>query len=108
MPPILLLLSLFSPLALAVTHAAPQENKEDTCRQAFQHWMLNQQQVFSDRKASKQDRRQAERAIDLVRAEYEKGESFCQSRALAKQSNGADPRFKPRRGEIHDFIPDQG
>ncbi|MGY4012952.1 hypothetical protein [Aeromonas molluscorum] len=108
MPRILLLLSLLSPFAQAVTHGAPQNNNEDECRQAFQHWMLDQQQLFSNRKASKQDRRQAERAIDLVRAEYEKGESFCQSMDLAKQSNGTDPRFKPRRGEVHDFIPDQG
>ncbi|MFG0832584.1 hypothetical protein ACEUC3_14035 [Aeromonas bivalvium] len=104
MPRLLLLTLLLSPL----THAASPPPREDQCRQAFLQWMLDQQQVFSDRKASKQDRRQAERAIDLVRAEYEKEESFCQSMALARQKLGADPRFKPRRGEIHDFTPDQG
>ncbi|MGY3904140.1 hypothetical protein ACW5XF_16940 [Aeromonas lusitana] len=93
---LLFLILLFSTLpARAATEAE--------CQQAFVEWMLSQQQQFSDRKASKMVRRNAERAIDQARGEYAKQESFCQAMALVSRDQTADPRFKPRTGEIHDF-----
>lgn len=92
----LLLILLFSTLpARAAT--------EFECQQAFTDWMLSQQQHFSDRKASKMVRRNAERAIDQVREEYAKEESFCQAMAWVEADKKRDPSFKPRTGEIHDF-----
>ncbi|XAG70105.1 hypothetical protein MRM75_03655 [bacterium 19CA06SA08-2] len=83
------------------THAA----SESQCRQAFTDWMLTQHQQFSDRNASKMERRQAERAIDQMRDEFAKQESFCQAMEWATHHQDQDPRFNPRPGEIHDFTP---
>lgn len=80
-----------------------QAATETECQQAFTEWMLHQQQAFSDRKANKMVRRNAERAIDQVRDEYAKQESFCQAMAWVKEDERRDPSFKPRSGEIHDF-----
>ncbi|MGL5815142.1 MAG: hypothetical protein ACRCYW_17715 [Aeromonas sp.] len=89
-------------LALLCTLPA-QAATEAECQQAFTDWMLSQQQAFSDRKASKMVRRNAERAIDQVRDEYAKQESFCQAMAWVEADKKKDPSFKPRSGEIHDF-----
>ncbi|MGY6040403.1 hypothetical protein [Aeromonas sp. AE23HZ002T15] len=89
-------------LALFCTLPA-QAATEAECQQAFTDWMLSQQQAFSDRKASKMVRRNAERAIDQVRDEYAKQESFCQAMAWVEADKKKDPSFKPRSGEIHDF-----
>ena len=94
----LLLLALFSALPAKATN-------ETECRQAFLEWMLSQQKQFSDRKASKMERRNAERAIDQARDEFAKQESFCQAMAWVSRDQSQDPRFKPRTGEIHDFTP---
>ncbi|WP_043757897.1 hypothetical protein [Aeromonas taiwanensis] len=94
----LLLITLFAVLpAKAAT--------ETECQQAFLEWMLDQQKQFSDRKASKMERRNAERAIDQAREAFAKQESFCQAMAWVADEQGEDPRFKPRSGEIHDFVP---
>ena len=82
-----------------------QAASESQCRQAFIDWMLAQQKQFSDRKASKMERRSAERAIDQARDEFAKQESFCQAMAWVSRDQGRDPRFQPRTGEIHDFTP---
>ncbi|KMK90136.1 hypothetical protein ACEUDH_18400 [Aeromonas dhakensis] len=82
-----------------------QAASETQCRQAFTEWMLAQQQQFSDRKASKMERRSAERAIDQVRSEFSKWESFCQAMEWVEHNRDQDPRFTPRLGEIHDFTP---
>lgn len=95
MRPLFLLTLLYSLPAQAAT--------ETECQQAFTEWMLHQQQAFSDRKANKMVRRNAERAIDQVRDEYAKQESFCQAMAWVKEDERRDPSFKPRSGEIHDF-----
>lgn len=92
----LLLILLFSTLPI-------QAATESECQLAFTEWMLAQQQQFSDRKASKMARRNAERAIDQVRDEFAKQESFCQAMAWVARNQSQDPRFKPRTGEIHDF-----
>ncbi|MGY3894620.1 hypothetical protein [Aeromonas enterica] len=78
---------------------------ESQCRQAFTDWMLAQQKQFSDRKASKMERRSAERAIDQVRDEFARQESFCQAMEWVEHNRDQDPRFTPRSGEIHDFAP---
>ncbi|MBV7600128.1 hypothetical protein [Aeromonas sp. sia0103] len=91
-------------LLIALCGALPvQAANEAECRQAFTEWMLDQQQQFSDRKASKMARRKAERAIDQVREEFAKRESFCQAMAWVARDQDRDPRFNPRAGEIHDF-----
>ncbi|MFB2865164.1 hypothetical protein [Aeromonas sp. MdU4] len=78
---------------------------ESHCQQAFVDWMLHHQQQFSDRKADKMSRRQAERAIDLARQEYEKAGSFCQALQQIEEARDRDPRLAPREGEIHNFQP---
>lgn len=93
-------------LLLALFSALPAKAANETeCRQAFLEWMLSQQKQFSDRKASKMERRNAERAIDQARDEFAKQESFCQAMAWVSRDQGRDPRFQPRTGEIHDFTP---
>ncbi|MCH7373051.1 MULTISPECIES: hypothetical protein [Aeromonas] len=78
---------------------------EAECQRAFVEWMLDQQQQFSDRKASKMTRRNAERTIDQARDEFAKQESFCQTMAWVAGEQRQDLRFKPREGEVHDFTP---
>ena len=78
---------------------------ESRCQQEFVEWMLHQQQLFSNRKADKMERRRAERAIDLARQDYEKQASFCKTMQLVRDYQDKDPRLKPRAGEIHDFMP---
>ncbi|MGY3859607.1 hypothetical protein [Aeromonas intestinalis] len=90
-------------LTLLLSTLPVQAATETECQQAFTDWMLSQQQAFSDRKASKMVRRNAERAIDQVRTEYAKEESFCQAMAWVEADKTRDPSFKPRSGEIHDF-----
>jgi hypothetical protein len=51
------------------------------------------------------ERRSAERAIDQVRDELARQESFCQAMEWVKHNRDQDPRFTPRTGEIHDFAP---
>ena len=93
-------------LLLALFSALPAKAANETeCRQAFLEWMLSQQKQFSDRKASKMERRSAERAIDQVRSEFSKRESFCQAMEWVEHNRDQDPRFTPRIGEIHDFTP---
>ena len=93
-------------LLLALFSALPAKAANETeCRQAFLEWMLSQQKQFSDRKASKMERRNAERAIDQARDAFAKQESFCQAMAWVASAEDNDPRFKPRTGEIHDFTP---
>ena len=93
-------------LLIALFVALPAKAADETeCRQAFLEWMLSQQKQFSDRKASKMERRNAERAIDQAREAFAKQESFCQAMAWVADEQGEDPRFKPRSGEIHDFVP---
>jgi len=93
-------------LMIALLAALPvQAASEAQCRQAFTEWMLAQHKQFSDRKASKMERRNAERAIDQARDAFAKQESFCQAMAWVDGDTGRDPRFKPRTGEIHDFTP---
>ena len=93
-------------LLLALFSALPAKAANETeCRQAFLEWMLSQQKQFSDRKASKMERRNAERAIDQMRDEFAKQESFCQAMEWATHHQDQDPRFNPRPGEIHDFTP---
>ncbi len=93
-------------LLLALLFALPAKAADESqCRQAFLEWMLSQQKQFSDRKASKMERRNAERAIDQARDEFAKQESFCQAMAWVSRDQGRDPRFQPRTGEIHDFTP---
>ncbi|ATL98562.1 hypothetical protein MM182_19785 [Aeromonas sp. MR19] len=91
-------------IALLMTLPA-QAASEAQCRQAFTDWMLAQQKQFSDRKASKMERRSAERAIDQVRDEFARQESFCQAMEWVEHNQDQDPRFTPRSGEIHDFAP---
>lgn len=91
-------------IALLMTLPA-QAASEAQCRQAFTDWMLAQQKQFSDRKASKMERRSAERAIDQVRDEFARQESFCQAMEWVEHNRDQDPRFTPRSGEIHDFAP---
>ncbi|MBA8782446.1 MULTISPECIES: hypothetical protein [Aeromonas] len=93
-------------LLIALFVALPAKAADETeCRQAFLEWMLSQQKQFSDRKASKMERRNAERAIDQARDAFAKQESFCQTMAWVASTEDNDPRFKPRTGEIHDFTP---
>ena len=93
-------------LLLALLFALPAKAADESqCRQAFLEWMLSQQKQFSDRKASKMERRNAERAIDQARDEFAKQESFCQAMAWVSRDQGRDPRFQPRTGESHDFTP---
>ena len=93
-------------LLIALFVALPAKAADETeCRKAFLEWMLSQQKQFSDRKASKMERRNAERAIDQARDEFAKQESFCQAMAWVSRDQGRDPRFQPRTGEIHDFTP---
>ena len=93
-------------LIIALLAALPaQAASEAQCRQAFTGWMLAQHKQFSDRKASKMERRSAERAIDQVRSEFSKRESFCQAMEWVEHNRDQDPRFTPRIGEIHDFTP---
>ena len=93
-------------LLLALLFALPAKAADESqCRQAFLEWMLSQQKQFSDRKASKMERRNAERAIDQARDEFAKQESFCPAMAWVSRDQSQDPRFKPRPGEIHDFTP---
>lgn len=93
-------------LMIALLAALPvQAASEAECRQAFTKWMLAQHKQFSDRKASKMERRSAERAIDQVRSEFSKRESFCQAMEWVEHNLDQDPRFTPRIGEIHDFTP---
>ena len=93
------------PLIALLIALPAQAASETECRQAFLEWMLDQQKQFSDRKANKMERRNAERAIDRAREAFAKQESFCQAMAWVDGDTGRDPRFKPRTGEIHDFTP---
>ncbi len=93
-------------LLIALFVVLPAKAASETeCQQAFLEWMLDQQKQFSDRSASKMERRNAERAIDQAREAFAKQESFCQAMAWVAGDQGEDPRFKPRTGEIHDFVP---
>ncbi len=85
--------------------AQAQSDTESRCQQEFVEWMLHQQQLFSNRKSDKIERRRAERAIDLARLDYEKLASFCKTMQLVRGYQDEDPRLKPRAGEVHDFTP---
>lgn len=87
-------------LLLALLFALPAKAADESqCRQAFLEWMLSQQKQFSDRKASKMERRNAERAIDQARDEFAKQESFCQAMAWVSRDQSQDPASSPGRGD---------
>ncbi len=90
---------------IALLTALPaQAASEAQCRQAFTEWMLAQHKQFSDRKASKMERRSAERAIDQVRSEFSKrrasvrlwsGWSTTGIRIPLHPADRGDPRLHP-------------
>ncbi len=93
-------------LLLALFSALPAKAANETeCRQAFLEWMLSQQKQFSDRKASKMERRNAERAIDQARDEFAKQEKLCQAMAWVSAIRSGSPLPTPGQEEIHDFTP---
>ncbi len=90
-------------LFMLLATSSAQAASEEECQQAFTQWMVTQQQQFSDRKASDNARRNAERAIDQAREEYDKQESFCQTMEWVKQKRADDPSIQPQAGEIQNF-----
>jgi hypothetical protein len=87
-------------LLIALLVALPAKAADETeCRQAFLEWMLSQQKQFSDRKASKMERRNAERAIDQARDAFAKQESFCQAMAWSPAQKTMTPASSRGRGD---------
>ena len=93
-------------LLIALFVALPAKAADETeCRQAFLEWMLSQQKQFSDRKASKMERRNAERAIDQARmpspsrrvsARPWPGSPAQKTMTPASSRGRGDPRLHPR------------